>query len=123
MHSKSTVKNDLLRSKMSLLNTFQDQEILNAFKLSLINTDPDSDYLTEDAFYNQVGLNFISILRNAGRMRNNELERKLSEMDIHSESQNESSRISDFGDIIPVNFESENTTLRKHQKWSIAEQK
>mmetsp|Transcript_30186 Transcript_30186/g.26737 ORF Transcript_30186/g.26737 Transcript_30186/m.26737 type:complete len:369 (-) Transcript_30186:140-1246(-) len=106
---------------MNLLNSFKDQEILNAFKLALLHTNHNS-LANEDTFYHEVGENFITSLRQSNEVINTELERKLSELNIQSESY-ESARISDFGDIIPVNFEFENDTFRKHQKWSIAEHK
>ena len=44
-------------------------------------------------------------------------------MHLKTEPQQENARISDFGDIIPVNFEPGTSPLRKHQKWTMAEQK
>lgn len=112
-----------LASKMTLLNSFKDHEVLNAFKLALINSDHSHNPLEEDEFYQNLGENFISLLRKIPDPPSNDLERKLSEMNIHSESYTETARISDFGDIIPVDMEFESKNTRKHQKWSLAEQK
>lgn len=44
-------------------------------------------------------------------------------MNIQSEINSDHSLIGDFGDIIPVEIEVNNSDVRKHQDWSIGEQK
>jgi hypothetical protein len=105
------------------LNNFKDHEVLNAFKLALINFDQSHNPTNDDQFYQNLGEDFITLLRKTPEPPSNELERKLNEMNIHSESHSESARISDFGDIIPVDMDFESGNTRKHQKWSLAEQK
>lgn len=109
--------------KMNLLNSFKDQEVLNAFKLALINTDQGENITSEDEFYNEVGRNFVKLIRKKNETMSDELEDKLNELNIHSDSQPESSIISDFGDIIPVNLYTEDSATKKSHKWTIGEQK
>jgi len=114
------LNNESLASKVNLLDSFKDQEILRAFRFALMDISQKLSFMNENEFYQKVGESFISSLRKSCDAKNSEIERKLSELNIQS---SDSARISDFGDIIPVNFEVENNTIRKHQKWSIAEQK
>ena len=108
---------------MDLLNSFNDQEVLNAFKLSLINTDLYQDSMSKDEFYDKIGKNFMTLLRKKVESPNNEFEKKFGEMNIQGEMSSDHSLIGDFGDIVPVNFEVNNSDVRKHQEWSIGEQK
>jgi len=113
----------VITNKMDLLNSFKDHEVLNAFKLSLINTDMDDNSYNSDIFYENVAKNFIKLLRQKADSSDDSLVGRMDKMNIQSDNAYESSVISDFGDIIPVNFEEPNKGGRKHQKWTIGEQK
>lgn len=104
------------------MNSFKDQEVLNAFKLSLMNTDI-LDFNSKNEFYDKIGINFINLLRMKVESTNSEIEKKFWEMNIQSEINSDHSLIGDFGDIIPVEIEINNSDVRKHQDWSIGEQK
>ena len=104
------------------MNSFKDQEVLNAFKLSLMNTDI-LDFNSKNEFYEKLGINFINLLRMKVESTNSEIEKKFWEMNIQSEINSDHSLIGDFGDIIPVEIEVNNSDVRKHQDWSIGEQK
>ena len=104
------------------MNSFKDQEVLNAFKLSLMNTDI-LDFNSKNEFYDKIGINFINLLRMKVESTNSDIEKKFWEMNIQSEINSDHSLIGDFGDIIPVEIEVNNSDVRKHQDWSIGEQK
>ena len=116
-------KKDQQFNKMELLNSFKDTEVLKAFKLALISTNSEEDILSEEEFYNQVGKSFINILRRKDDIMSDELDKRLGELNIQSDSNTDNTLISDFGDIIPVNLDVECDNVRKHQKWTIGEQK
>ena len=60
---------------MNLMNSFKDQEVLNAFKLSLMNTDI-LDFNSKNEFYEKLGINFINLLRMKVESTNSEIEKK-----------------------------------------------
>lgn len=103
---------------------FKDQEILSAFKLAILHIETNNRSATSDEFYDNLGKSFISFLRNKPALSEDGLTNRLDNMNIQSECTFEPSVISDFGDIIPVNYDETYTSApRKHKKWTIGEYK
>jgi hypothetical protein len=113
-----------MSNKIELLNSFKDHEVLNAFKLALINTNVDQgEPNSSDFFYENLGKNFVNLLRHKSDSSDDGFNGKFGDMNIQSENSIEPSVVSDFGDIIPVDIEVTANNCRKHQKWTIGEQK
>ena len=108
---------------MELLNSFQDHEVLNAFKLALINTSENNHDNDSDKFYENVGRNFMNILRHKSDSSDDGLASNFGKMNIQNSTINEPSVISDFGDVIPIDLPETGKNVRKHQKWTTGEKR
>jgi hypothetical protein len=136
------VFDNLLRKRQinmapATLENLKDFEIVNAFRVAVMQAHDEEDILNPSEFYKIVGTNFMNLLTKKQIYPENELEQRLLEMNIQSDANTEKPMeevenwitslkkpiLSDFGDIIPVNITVENETTRKHQKWTIGEQK
>lgn len=65
----------------------------------------------------------MNLLRRQTESVSEDLEQKLGDLNIFSESHTDNSVVGDFGDIVPVDVDVAKKNGRKHQKWTIGEQK
>lgn len=105
------------------MEAVKDHEVVNAFRVALMQANYEQDILSDNEYHNMIGSTFIDLLTKKSGKVDKEFEQKFLEMNLQSDSNTERPILSDFGDIIPVNLDSENNNHRKHQKWTIGEQK